>query len=805
MPVDYVSTTSRDICNEGKDIKVSFSFTTPVFVSDTLYQGSSWCFLDDFGVTHKSGTPSLPIRIDNICLPVGADSAVVEVVKVEYADYPCEITPSHPTPLNGDFSIYTKENVPPITGSTFGNNSDYIKNVNYETTQGRRHVNVSVIPCQYDANSKVVRVARRLEYVIKPIFKGNVNSDNSQRRFVSQDSSKRMLKSPPLTVNYNDYPYREGDPLYIPEENTDYDDLWISYLIITHERYLDAAKKFALSKKRLGMTTYVSSRSSWTEAQVKDTIQAYYNANEIPKLRYVLLMGDVNDIPAKMIKSTISYRFNYFPSDYYYACLNGVNDTTQDVYIGRFSVNTLEEAYDIVDKTIEYINNPLENDDVYQRGIHVAYFGDSMADYDGFILNSETARQIAVDNGIAVQRLYYAAPKANPTSYNDSSIPFPDYLKKPNFKWDNDKYKIADSINAGASYVLYRGHGLMSEWKDPNFKTTDFSLLQNNFYPVFFSTTCLSGKYDYEEDCFAEKLLKLHKSGAVGVIACSQESYPTYNNLASCNILQNIYVESKKYNYLYYDKISDVSSATLGRIPWEMYHKAASVNIETAVEHRDSYNLFGDPSLVMWTDFPSNYTDAEVRQINVGYQVSPGVTELVRKSIQINLDEEGCFVAAYDKVADKSYLMIGPKLSFPYFDPERFDMTIYGINRRPKNLYVEEPETGFIFLPGTNAPIISVSPNPVSSTCTITYDLKLIRNPVVLSSTNELVSSNTNGAKIMVVSLQTGGVVRTYRTNKDKGSFSVDFSSLPSGQYVIYLAHNNSNSTYVANTRMIVQ
>lgn len=798
VPDNYVSTTSRDVYNEGTDIKVSFSLGAPVFMNDTLYQGTNWCFIDDFGVTHKAGTPSLPIRIDNVRLPFGADSATVEVVKVEYEDLPYGITPSHPTPANGDFSIYTTENVPPIIESKFGTNSDFVEILNFETTRNYRHVNVAVKPCQYDAVSRTVRVANKLEYIVKPIFNRSARLGSVNSRQSVSDTRNRIANSPSFTNNSLGFPYNDGDPLYvITMDYAPFNDLYISYLIITLDKYLEAANKFALSKKRLGLTTYVSSRTTWSETQVKDSIQAYYNSDE--NIAFVLLIGDVEDIPAKKIDSTIrSHHYQKFPSDFYYGCLQGANDTSQDVYIGRFSVSSLEEANNIVDKTIEYISKPFEKESFYQKGIHVAYFGDTNNDVDGFVKNSEDARLIAVENGIEVERLYYADGETDPLYFESMQDPLPDYLRKPFFKWDADKYKITDSINAGASYILYRGHGHENEWANPNFKTSDFSLLKNKEYPVFFNTTCFTGKYDYTEDCFAEKLLKFYRSGAVGTIACSQESLNDYNRLAACSILENVYKESKDYRFTYYNLPSgefDSYSALLGKILQDIHIKASKYNYESLPNHRDSYNLFGDPSLAVWTDVPCDYSDTEISENKSYIVLSDGVRENSRNEIQINLDEEGCFVGAYDKIADKSYLMLGSKFSLPYFDPERFDMTIYGINRRPKILYAEEPEIGFAFM--KDPPTIGVTPNPVTSSCTITYNYhKLQETPSLKPVATE--------RRILVVSLQTGGVVRTFITSNNQGSFPTDFSSLPSGYYMLYLTSGNGTS-YVASKKMIVQ
>lgn len=104
----------------GDDIVVSYHIDEILIEPDTLYVGTNWCLLDDFGRTYEPGTASLPLRIDNIRLPMGADSAIVTLNKVTYKDFHCPITPAHPYLSDVSKVSYTKDNVPPIAMSTIG-------------------------------------------------------------------------------------------------------------------------------------------------------------------------------------------------------------------------------------------------------------------------------------------------------------------------------------------------------------------------------------------------------------------------------------------------------------------------------------------------------------------------------------------------------------------------------------------------------------------------------------------------------------------------------------------------------------
>lgn len=801
---DYVSTTVRTVADTGDEIRISFSFGAPIIVPDTLYQGANWCFIDDFGLTHEKGTPSLPIRNEYLCLPSGAQSATVEVSKIIYSDIHCEITPSHPMPRNGDFSVFTKANVPAITGSYISESFEYVRITGFETTGALTYVLLSVTPCQYDASTTTLRVAHELEFVIKPIFTSNIVENvvtgRSQARGSRTDApaaSSVSTQTAQYSASSLGYPYREGDPLYVPDEYFDYfDDVFISYLIITPEKYLEAADKLALFKKKRGITTYVASRETWTEKQAKDSIKACFDADK--NLRYVLLLGNVNDIPARELATppTIGNQPTHF-TDFYYGCIDNEDAVTQAVLVGRFPVNSLDDAYATVDKTISYSSMSQLPDEFFKTGVHIAKFAGYTDDYDTYVTNAEACRDVAVCNNVEVKRLYSADRYAEPNKLNNGKI-LPDELRKPNYAWNADKYAIAEAVNAGANYVLYRGHGSPEEWEDPSFKTEDFDLLQNGkLNPVFFSLTCLSGRYS-ETDCFAGMLTNKSNGGAVAVIAGSQSTLTEYNNLASVGMMTCLWEKSKSFEGWSTNGNPAIPASCLGFLLRDMSSNAYTFNYPEYKFHKEAYNLFGDPSLVMWTEIPEEYSESEidVEEYDTFQDMKyrPILPTLaIFDNIAINLEGERCFVGVYDTTSDKSYLMFGSKMRLPYFDPNRFVMTIYGMNRVPKTIHCELPSRADHPVIFQKSPRVSVSPNPASTTCTIKYEF------------NTSLELRPSCSKVVVTSVQTGAVENVFSTSKLDGSISMDVSSLAAGQYVVSLVDCSSGSDVIlATTRLVV-
>ena len=81
-------------------------------------------------------------------------------------------------------------------------------------------------------------------------------------------------------------------------------------------------------------------------SQLKSFIQNYYDNND---LTYVLLVGDAEDIPVINVNS--GYSQNYTDNGYTY--LAG-NDGYADIFIGRFSGNSIEDIETQVQRTVSY-------------------------------------------------------------------------------------------------------------------------------------------------------------------------------------------------------------------------------------------------------------------------------------------------------------------------------------------------------------------------------------------------------------------------------------------------------------------
>ncbi len=137
-------------------------------------------------------------------------------------------------------------------------------------------------------------------------------------------------------------------------------------IIITKSEFATAFQSFAELKKKEGIKTTVVTTvvTGNTPEQIRSYLAAAKQSN--PDLKYVLIGGDYNAVPAYMMSPTEDYDMYHpsghrFPTDFYYSnvlttwnsILNGMN-MNQDLYVGRVPAATLTQVQNFITKYVNY-------------------------------------------------------------------------------------------------------------------------------------------------------------------------------------------------------------------------------------------------------------------------------------------------------------------------------------------------------------------------------------------------------------------------------------------------------------------
>ena len=173
--------------------------------------------------------------------------------------------------------------------------------------------------------------------------------------------------------------------------------------------------------------------------------------------------------------------------------------------------------------------------------------------------------------------------------------------------------------------------------------------------------------------------------------------------------------------------------------------------------------------MLVWTEQPREYTESEVwcRPHNINYG---SLLQLKYLDIQINLtNNEACYIAVENKETHETILSYGSYASFPFFDPKKYSMTIYGVNRIPLEINESNIET----IESTNNLVIS--PNPAKTTCIVGYHFY----------SNDQMTDKSG--VLTITNISTGKEVDRKNVRGHLGRIELDVSQYPNGIYALKL------------------
>ncbi len=367
-------------------------------------------------------------------------------------------------------------------------------------------------------------------------------------------------------------------------------------LIITPSNYVDALSDFITHKQGMGyeVDVFTLEDTGTTKEEIQDFIKQRY-AQIATRPDFLILVGDVDAIPAFRCSTTDNPY-----TDLYYTTVDG-DDYFPDIACGRFSVSSVEELTNIINKTIfteenigSFENNALfiTADDNYQitEGTHNYVIGEYF----------EPA-------GYKCEKIYDHTTGASTN-------------------------QIANSINEGKIFVIYSGHGSPSEWYldyGVTFTITDVkTLLNNTVYPFVYSFACQTGEYENSE-CFAEAWTRV-SHGATTFWGSSVFSYWDEDDI----------LERKVFKAMFEDNVYQVGPMfNTGKIYLYNYYNGGG----STMRYFQQYNLFGDPSVYVIAYKPVSkgqlFLDSEVVSCGGSLEIEVWDSDLTSDTISVKITD----------------------------------------------------------------------------------------------------------------------------------------------------------------------
>lgn len=660
----------RTVEQDNLGITVTYNFSKVGLVEDPLYPGSILWSIPGFSHCEESGKPSLPMRGDIVNVP-GNSNPRVYIINSSYVEYTSSAGPARPPLSDDNYEGYSTDNVKPID-----NYNGYFPDKPVElgseyVYRGNDFVSVKVCPMQYSVSTGKIRIYKTLKYRVD--FNTSPLSDDD----VSAGSKSYISKSDYMLANMainSDIATESSGPI----EDT------LGYLIITTPEFVNAANRLAEWKQTTGYNTYILCRSGWTSKTIKSEVRNVYNNN--PSLYSITILGDHSHVPAEPHSVILGDETYNYLSDYNYGCITDDNHIMPDLLRGRISVSTPDEADVVISKIIDY-ESGMSDTQFYGKGLHCAYFQDKYPK-DGyadrrFAQTSEEILAFMSQKGKDITRVYTTPTDVIPLYWNKSDFSngeeIPDYLKKPEFKWDGKASDISAAINDGVGYVLHRDHGSQISWLDPYYSVSNIKSLSNGRkLPVVFSLNCQTGMMSNSVVSFAETFLRHDKGGCAGIIAATNTSFSGYNDEFAIEMFNTMYPESpmnpqfktgNAQNNIVYDKpmfqmgqIMDHGLSNIGNRyggSWPKYSKYT----------RELFHCFGDPTMYIFMEKPGIFSNVIVSRSN---------------NVRVSLPSgETARISFYDEVSGTVRSYIGNSATFTSSNPEKVTVSVITHNKIP--------------------------------------------------------------------------------------------------------------------------
>ncbi|MDG2423884.1 MAG: C25 family cysteine peptidase [Phycisphaerales bacterium] len=278
------------------------------------------------------------------------------------------------------------------------------------------------------------------------------------------------------------------------------------YLIVTAQKYVNELMPLIEQKTERGLRVTVvtteSLGSGFDHTDVKSAINDWYGDCDSIFEAYVLLVGDVDEMPMHIDP------VNELPSDHYYVCLE--DELFPSCEIGRFSVDSEEDLEEQISKTMKYSESPLLVSGHYERSLLAAH-------------KQESKYYVECIEDIATASYW---------GYN------PTFKLFSGREADSLVSNVLDEINeTHYGLVMYRGHGWKLKWGDnwnmynEELWDTDVAGLTNGRYtPIVVAVACGNNAIDMEDDSISEKWMEGSENGAVAHIGSIRSSKTTPNH-----------------------------------------------------------------------------------------------------------------------------------------------------------------------------------------------------------------------------------------------------------------------------------
>ena len=676
---------------------------------------------EDFGVIDSIGLPLLPQLTIDVHMPIGATNFSISLSSCQYSYF----NVTNPIlPALKDINPDTMNYIFNMDSVHYASNYPFMligaTIMDEYVVFGEKGLSVSINPFEYTPTNGQIKVLTQGTISISYTMNTSLNMINPHRSTIAVE---RYLSA--LFSNYSPQNVRE-----INKEN---------YLIITAPIFENAISAFADYKRNVGYNVKVvnTNVTGTSFSNIKNYIQNQYN-NISTRPEYVLLVGGSSFIPA----SAGTIGDNYDPiTDLFYSTLEG-NDYKADVFLGRFPVSTINELSAIVNKTL-YMEMNLSG--MTKKATFIAG-----AEYN----NSWMERQFEKGHDYVVDKTFSPDGFTCDKLYQPSDI------------------QVSQNLSNNPLFFIYSGHGNTTEWAGISFYLTNNLLVNanNTCYPFAFAFACLTGNY-VNTGSICNSWINETNKGAV-----------TYFGSSVTTLCHSDLVIEKKIFDSYFSTDVSISSIINHGMNKFRTHFWGLFNRDRVKRYLKSYNLLGDPSLIMsGVDCFYNYIFTQNVNVTSGNILNKQAEHLIRNdntffvnngaSVYLQAGDEILLTDGFYAAEGSDFeAVIAPCSGRAEQQSQVLDNTppLYEYNRMP-----QQDSSGTSISELNSLHGLKIHPNPVSGILNI-----------------ELMDTESSVAQITVFDL----LGRIMLKKENLSQPELDVSALSRGMYILQVCTSDGKS-----------
>jgi len=603
----------------------------------------------------EQGLPELPIVRQSIVIPDDAQMGI-RVIDATFRDFDrIDVVPSKGAiKRNVD-----PDSVPYTFGTVYEQDAWFPAEIaglgDPFIMRDTRGVVLELNPFQYNARTHTLRVYTSITVEVSVEGTGSVNvlkkRPGARVAEFERLYGSRYLNYRSIAGRYT--PLAESGPM----------------LIIANDAFIETTRPLADWRNQIGVPTTLVGLS--TVGSTADDIKSYIqNAYDTDGIAYVLLVGDDEQMPYP-VDGTQS-------ADPVYSLLAG-SDNYPEIFVGRFSAETLDQVATQVERTIEYERDPEPGADWYHKATGIASDqdgGSGSPDYE-FI---EAIRETLLGYTYTYVDQFY-----------DPGV---------------TSAEISAALNEGRSLVNYLGHGNTMGWSTGTYINGDVNgLVNDNMLPWVISTACVTGQYT-DKTCFAEVWQRAtngdEPTGGVGV----------YASTISMSWVPPISAQLEIAHLLVSEGMQ-----TLGGLCFNGSSKMMDEHGHDGADEFNHWHIFGDPALTVRSNTPTALAASHDGHIEEG---STSFTVFTEPSVTVALSDSGSLLgcAIADAFGEAVIEIVG---SLP--DSGVVTLTLTEFNCIP---HIESVTVGEGTSSGDTTYVFALNqnyPNPFKASSTITFSM----------------------------------------------------------------------------------